>query len=115
VTARTVTSIAVHGAGERAEYLIDGFRVVFLHQAEWQCACREFGASGTCRHSREAGGMRAAQAQIQRRLLARASDFAPYVRGLSVRRVGAQSHRRGTGPGPGLKACQFPGILLPSA
>ena len=81
-------------AGERSEYLIDGFRVAFLHQAEWQCACREFSAAGTCRHAREAGGMREAQALIQRRMRARVSDFLPYVRGLPVRRVGTQPHRR---------------------
>jgi len=57
---------------ERREYLIDGFQVSYLHQAEWQCACREFSAAGTCRHTREAGGMREAQALIRRRLGARA-------------------------------------------
>ena len=58
-------------SGERGEYLIDGFRVSFLHQAEWRCACREFSASGACRHTREAGGMREAQALIRQRLRAR--------------------------------------------
>jgi hypothetical protein len=56
------------GARERSEYLIDGFRVSFLHQAEWKCACAEFCAVGTCRHTREAGGMRDAQARIRSRL-----------------------------------------------
>jgi hypothetical protein len=65
--------------GERDEYLIDGFRVTFLHQAEWRCACREFSAAGTCRHTREAGGMRAAQALIRRRSFARVSEFPPYA------------------------------------
>jgi hypothetical protein len=78
---------------ERAEYLIDGFRVSFLHQAEWRCACREFATSGTCRHAREAGGMRDAQALIQQRLLARASDFAPAAGAPSVRRLISPSHR----------------------
>ena len=54
-------------ADERGEYLIDGFRVSFLHQAEWNCDCREFSAVGTCRHTREAVGMREAQASIRRR------------------------------------------------
>jgi hypothetical protein len=49
---------------ERGEYLIDGLRVSFLHQAEWSCDCREFRAVGTCRHTREAVGMREAQANI---------------------------------------------------
>jgi len=55
------------GTGERREYLIDGFRVSFLHQADWNCVCREFIAAGTCRHMREAVGMREAQAIIRRR------------------------------------------------
>jgi hypothetical protein len=58
-------------SGERSEYLIDGFRVSFLHQAEWQCACREFVSTASCRHAREAGGMREAQALIRRSLLGR--------------------------------------------
>lgn len=94
--------------GERTEYLIDGFRVVFLHQAEWQCACREFSASGTCRHVREAGGMREAQARIQRRLRARVSDFLPYVRGLPVRLAGTQPHRRPAGDGSEFRPCHLP-------
>jgi hypothetical protein len=71
---------------ERDEYLIDGFRVSFLHQADWRCACREFAMAGKCRHTREAGGMREAQALIRRRLATRTSDFLP--------RVGTQAHRR---------------------
>jgi hypothetical protein len=55
------------GTAERREYLIDGHRVSFLHQADWSCACREFSATGVCRHTREARGMRDAQALIQRR------------------------------------------------
>jgi hypothetical protein len=76
---------------EESSYLIDGFRVSFLHQAEWRCACKEFATAGTCRHAREAAGMRDAQALIRRRLLARASDFAPYARGLPVRRSSTQA------------------------
>ena len=56
------------GAAERGNYLIDGFRVSFLHQAEWNCACREFSAAGSCRHTREAEGMRDAQTRIRRRM-----------------------------------------------
>ena len=84
-------------SGERREYLIDGFRVAFLHQAEWQCACREFSAAGTCRHVREAAGMRAAQAIIQRRLSASVSDFLPHARGLPARHVGTQPYKRPVG------------------
>jgi hypothetical protein len=65
-------------ATERSEFLIDGFRVSFLHQADWQCACAEFRTLGACRHTREAGGMRDAQAGIRRRLGAGKSDFLPY-------------------------------------
>jgi hypothetical protein len=79
---------------ERGEYLIDGFRVTYLHQAEWRCACREFTTTRTCRHAREASGMREAQVLIRRRLLARVSDFLPHVRGLSVARSGSQPNRR---------------------
>jgi hypothetical protein len=74
-----ITQPAMRDAGKqgRAEYLIDGFRVSFQHQAEWRCACREFTTTGMCRHTREAGGMREAQALIRRRLATRASDFLP--------------------------------------
>jgi hypothetical protein len=102
-------------SGERSEYLIDGFRVAFLHQAEWQCACREFSSAGTCRHVREAAGMREAQALIQRRLRARVSDFLPYMRGQPVRRVGAQPRRPPTGGGSELRAWRLPRKLPLSA
>jgi len=69
------------GAGERSDYLIDGFRVSFLHQAEWNCACTEFRTAGVCRHTREAGGMRDAQARIRRRLGSGVSEFLPYAPG----------------------------------
>jgi len=73
--AKAVTRDA--GKKGRAEYLIDGFRVSFQHQAEWRCACREFTMTGMCRHTREAGGMREAQALIRRRLSTRKSVFLP--------------------------------------
>ena len=69
------------GAGERSDYLIDGFRVSFLHQAEWKCACAEFCTVGACRHTREAGGMRDAQARIRRRLGSGVSGVLPYAPG----------------------------------
>jgi len=68
-------------AGERSDYLIDGFRVSFLHQADWKCACAEFCTEGTCRHTREARGMRDAQARIRRRLGSGVSHFLPYAPG----------------------------------
>lgn len=77
--------IALHrnksSASERSEYLIDGFRVSFLHREDWRCACVEFSTVGACRHTREAGGMREAQARIRRRLDARVSDFLPHSLG----------------------------------
>jgi hypothetical protein len=82
------------GAGERSEYLIDGFHVSFLHQAEWKCACAEFGTLGTCRHTREAGGMRDAQARIRRRLGSGISDFPPYASG---RRAHVLARNRASG------------------
>jgi hypothetical protein len=81
----TNTQMAPAASDERRAYLIEGFQVSFLHQAEWRCACREFSSGGACRHTREALGMREAQALIRRRL---------GERGLSVRRLGAQSNRR---------------------
>ena len=89
------------GSEQSGEYLIDGFRVSFLHQAEWRCACREFTTTGTCRHAREASGMREAQALIRRRLLARVSDFPPYARGLPARRTNAFVRWRTDGIGAG--------------
>ena len=48
----------------RSEYMIDRFRVSFESGSAWHCACRDFALSKACSHSREAAGMRAAQAQI---------------------------------------------------
>jgi hypothetical protein len=52
------------GAIERREYLIDHFRVSFQNGAAWNCLCREFATANSCRHTREAAGMRDAQAKI---------------------------------------------------
>ena len=57
------------------EYLIDRFRVVFEQGGGWHCACRDFVASSVCRHTREAAGMRAAQARIRARLAAGRSQL----------------------------------------
>lgn len=67
---------------ERREYLIDHFRVSFQEGTAWQCACREFVAAGACRHTREAAGMRDAQASIGRHVRSGASG----LRRHSVRR-----------------------------
>jgi hypothetical protein len=55
------------GAGgpiAQSGYLIERFRVVFESGGGWHCACHEFVAANACRHTREAAGMRDAQAQI---------------------------------------------------
>jgi len=57
------------------EYLIDRFRVVFEQGGGWHCACHDFIASNACRHTREAAGMRAAQARIRARLAAGRSQL----------------------------------------
>jgi hypothetical protein len=48
----------------RELYMIDRFRVVFESGGGWICACADFLASNSCRHSREAAGRRAAQVRI---------------------------------------------------
>jgi len=63
----------------RSEYLIDRFRVVFESGSAWHCVCRDFASSNACSHSREAAGMRAAQAQIVDRVAAGRSQFAENV------------------------------------
>jgi hypothetical protein len=78
------------GADERGEYMLDGYRVSFLHQAEWQCACVVFCTAGACRHTRQAGGMRDAQARIARHLAQGKSDLLP-ARGDEAIRLTASS------------------------
>jgi hypothetical protein len=53
---------------ERREYLVENFHVTFESGTAWHCACVEFMRSRVCRHTREAAGMRAAQAKIFRHL-----------------------------------------------
>jgi|GEM_PF-1054417 len=58
-----------HGAGrrgavERAEYLIDRFKVAYEYGGGWTCGCAEFARSDACKHTREAGGRLAAQMRI---------------------------------------------------
>jgi hypothetical protein len=52
----------------RSEYLMNRFRVVFETGGGWNCVCADFLRSRECRHTREAAGMRAAQAQIRDRV-----------------------------------------------
>lgn len=61
----------------RSEYMIDRFRVSFESGSAWHCACRDFALSKACSHSREAAGMRAAQAQIVEHVATGRSQLAP--------------------------------------
>jgi hypothetical protein len=63
----------------RSEYLIDRFRVVFESGGGWHCTCAEFVSSNACAHSREAAGMRAAQALIVEHVATSRSQFAQNV------------------------------------
>jgi hypothetical protein len=60
----------------RSAYLIDRFRVVFESGGGWHCGCAEFASLNACAHSREAAGMRAAQARIVDHVAAGRSQFA---------------------------------------
>ena len=64
------------GSVVRSAYLIEGFRVAFEHGGGWHCVCRDFVSSNACRHTREAAGRRAAQAQIAERVKAARSQLA---------------------------------------
>ena len=63
------------GSIVRSEYQIDRFRVVFESGGGWHCECREFVASNACSHTREAAGIRAAQANIKDHVMAGRSRF----------------------------------------
>ena len=56
------------GTIERANYLIDRFRVGYQFGGGWTCGCADFAALDACRHTREAAGRLAAQAQIKERI-----------------------------------------------
>jgi hypothetical protein len=52
------------GSVDRAEYLIDRFRVSYAFGGGWKCGCAEFASRDSCKHTREAAGRRAAQSRI---------------------------------------------------
>jgi len=56
-----------NGVLEHQHYLIDRFPVSYQGGSAWHCQCREFAMTAACRHTREASGMRDAQAQITAR------------------------------------------------
>jgi hypothetical protein len=72
-----ISGAMIHGGSVvRREYLIERFRVVFESGGGWNCVCADFVSSNSCRHSREAAGMRAAQTKITDRVAAGRSQFA---------------------------------------
>jgi hypothetical protein len=60
----------------RNEYFIDRFRVVFESGGGWRCVCADYAASNACKHTREAAGMRAAQARIKSHVASGRSELA---------------------------------------
>jgi hypothetical protein len=52
------------GTIDRADYLIDRFRVRYAFGGGWTCSCADFVAHDACKHTREAAGRHAAQARI---------------------------------------------------
>ena len=63
------------GLLERRHYLIDRFPVSFQGGASWHCQCREFALTNSCRHTREAAGMREAQTKILEHVSGRSSTL----------------------------------------
>ena len=57
------------------EYLIDNFQVSLRDDSQWHCGCHEFSTRAVCRHTREAAGMRSAQAEISRHLRTRVTSL----------------------------------------
>jgi len=72
------------GTLERQNYLIGRFPVTFQNGASWHCLCREFAIADTCRHTREAAGMRAAQAQIRNRVPGRPAPLGPQTTAIAA-------------------------------
>jgi hypothetical protein len=57
-----------HGIVNRAEYLIDGFRVGYESGSGCACVCVEFAVRSSCKHTREVAGRLAAQGRIAEHL-----------------------------------------------
>jgi hypothetical protein len=83
------------GSMVRSLYLIDRFRVVFESGGGWNCACADFVSSNACRHTREAAGRLAAQAQIAKRVAAARSSLigAGKPRRILIAEGGLSNHR----------------------
>lgn len=70
-TTARATDVGRRGGLERRHYLIGHFRVSFQSGSAWHCPCIEFAMANACRHTREAAGMREAQARILEQVGAR--------------------------------------------
>jgi hypothetical protein len=77
------------GTPDRAEWMIDGFRVGYDFGGGYCCDCVEFAARDSCKHTREAAGRLAAQSRIAEHLRLGTSK-AYSIRGL----VASGSRRR---------------------
>jgi hypothetical protein len=53
-----------HTPINRAEYMIDGFRVGYEFGGGCRCVCVEFATRKSCKHTREVAGRLAAQSRI---------------------------------------------------
>jgi hypothetical protein len=62
------------GTTDRADYLIDRFRVRYAFGGGWTCSCADFVAHDACKHTREAAGRHAAQVRIAIHLQSGSSD-----------------------------------------
>jgi hypothetical protein len=74
------------GLTDRADYLIERFRVRYAFGGGWTCGCAEFATSSVCRHTREAAGRRTAQALIAAHLQVGAPRTLTFDRGALARR-----------------------------
>jgi hypothetical protein len=77
-SARKIGAVATGKAAGRREYLIDHFHVSLQDDSQWHCGCHEFSTRAVCRHTREAAGMRSAQADISRHLRTRVTGLATH-------------------------------------
>ena len=77
---RRKDTAGIAGHLERRNYLIDRFPVSYQGGAAWHCQCREFAMAHSCRHTREASGMRDAQMQIKERLGGRTASLVTEIR-----------------------------------
>ena len=68
--ARAADETGHRGVTQRADYLIERFRVRYEFGGGWSCGCADFARSDACRHTREAAGRYIAQTLIAAHLQA---------------------------------------------